>query len=72
MNDKKHHRLDQQKPEELKSAGEDKGRHKYEDPSGTDPERYEGADNDEESKLPKPKNHTTPEERMINPDRGDK
>lgn len=71
MDKNKNQRLDQQKPEELKNAGEDKGRHKYEDPSGTDPERYENAGEHEEGKLPKPKNHTTPDERMINPDRGD-
>lgn len=69
-NEKKHKGLENQKPEEMKTAGEDKGKHKYADPSGTDPERYESAGDDEEEKLPEPKNHTTPEERMINPDRG--
>jgi hypothetical protein len=70
-NNNKDKGLDQQKPEELKKAGNDAGSHKYEDPSGTDPERYESAGADEEDTLPKPKNHTTPDERMINPDRGE-
>lgn len=61
------------KEENLKSAGQDKGRHNYDDPSGTDPERYERSDSDREddSSEKKPKNHTTTSERMINPDRGE-
>lgn len=51
------------------------------DPAGTDPDRYkyissginEKADDEHEEDYDKPpKNHTTPEERMLNPDRGEK
>ncbi|MBY8962097.1 hypothetical protein KJK34_04955 [Flavobacterium sp. D11R37] len=51
-----------------------------ETPAGTDPDRYKYIESDvseakddlhEDDYDKKPKNHTTPEERMINPDRGE-
>jgi len=45
------------------------------DPSGTDPNRYETVsqsqvEHNDDNYSKDPKNHTTPSERMLNPDRG--
>ncbi|HYD90537.1 MAG TPA: hypothetical protein VEA37_03505 [Flavobacterium sp.] len=63
----------------------DDGIRKDSDHAGTDPDRYKnittdktGSDSNQESEdddadyNKQPKNHTTTEERMINPDRGEK
>lgn len=70
MNSERKHTGPDKKSENLKTAGQEKGKRNYEDPSGTDPERYENSGDKSREKLPDPKNHTTPDERMIDPDRG--
>ena len=74
--DNEHH--DKRDAEKLKDAGETVGMHSKIDPAGTDPNRYrsvssgkshnESGDNEYDKE---PKNHTSPNERMINPDRGE-
>lgn len=74
--DKEHH--DHRDADELKEMGEQKGSHSKIDPSGTDPNRYrsvssgkshnESGDGEYDKE---PKNHTSSDERMINPDRGE-
>jgi len=72
------HGDDKSDAEELKRTGEEKGAQSEIDHAGTDPNRYRSvatgdshteSGDDEYNK--KPKNHTSPDERMINPDRGE-
>ena len=66
-----HH--DHRDAEELKSMGGQKGLHSNINPSGTDPNRYRSVssgrshnENGDDEDDKEPKNHTSPDERMIN------
>lgn len=64
--------------EKLKESGDKAGMSARVDPSGTDPDRYKsvsssssGNQSRDEDYNKEPKNHTTTDERLINPDRGE-
>ena len=69
---------EQRDAEKLKESGEKAGMHSKIDPSGTDPNRYRSVSSGDSEKQSgdddynkEPKNHTTTDERLLNPDRGE-